>query len=257
MAKENKNRSFKVTASKMIYSNKKEVKLFAGTAIIIFTAIFIIAIMSGISYGLIKLFELTAENLDRRISYCSAIVTFACAAITVSTLLADRQLRIYDDSLNIFNELNSKNLVEQSADNAQHNPAKEAPLHRWYFIKKFKTYFLINKKKMYSYISDAIITFYFDKNAENYNPTNSLDLKIPLTTAEWEFFNVAANYGRMLRYQKYCLFEFYTTGNHSGLLVWETVLSLYKSVMINKIMNTIRLINILVIPIVIIIACIF
>lgn len=256
MVKENKNRSFKVTASKLIYSNKKEVKLFVGTAIIIFTAIFIVAIMSGISCGLIKLFELTAENLDQRISYCSAIVTFACAVITVSTLLADRQLKIYDDSLNIFNELNSKNLGEQSTDNAQQNPAKESPLHRWYFIKKFKTYFLINNKKMYSYISDAIITFYFDKNAENYNSNNALNLKIPLTTAEWKFFNVAVNCIRMLCYQKYCLFEFYSTDNQNGLLMWETVLSLYKSVMVNKLMNAIRLINILIIPVAIIIACI-
>lgn len=256
MAKENKNRSFKVTASKLIYSNKKEVKRFVDIAIIIFTAIFIFAIMSGISYGFIKLFKLTAEKLDQKISYCSAIVTFACAVITVSTLLADRQLGIYDDSLNIFNELNSKNLGEQSTDGAQQNTAKESPLHRWYFIKKFKTYLLINNKKMYSHISDAIITFYFDKNAENNNSNESLDLKIPLTTAEWKFFNVAFNYIRMLHYQKYCLFKFYSTDNQNGLLMWETVLSLYKSVMVYKIMNAIRLINILIIPTVIIIACI-
>lgn len=254
MAEENKNRSFKVTASKLIYSNKKGVKLFVGTAIIISTAIFIIAIMSVISYGFIKLFELTAEKLDQKISYCSAIVTFACAVITVSTLLADRQLMIYDDSLNIFNELNSKNLGEQSTDNTQQNSPKELPLHRWYFIKKFKTYFLINNKKIYSHISDAIITFYFDKNAKNNNSNNTLNLKIPLTTAEWKFFNVAVNYIRMLRYQKYCLFEFYSTDNQTGLLMWETVLSLYKSVMVNKIMNAIRLISILIIPTVIIIA---
>ena len=256
MAKENKTRSFKVTASKLIYSNKKDAKPFVDTVFKILTAIFIIAIMSVISYGFMILFKLTAEKLDQKISYCAAIVTFACAVITVSTLLADRQLRIYDDTLNIFNELNHKNLGEQSADNAQKNPAKESPLHRWYFIKKFKTYLLINNKKMYSHISDAIIIFYFDKNAENHNSNDSLKLKIPLTRAEWKFYNVAVNYIRMLRYQKHCLFDFYSTDNQNGLLMWETVLSLYKSVMVNKIMNAIRLINILIIPSVIIIACI-
>ncbi len=256
MAKENKNRNYKVTESRLIYSSEKEVKQFAGIAIIFFTALSLILIMSGICYSFIKLFELTAEDLDKKISYSSAIITFACAIITVSTLLADRQLRIYDDSLNIFNELNFKNLEEQSEDNPQQNTAKEAPLHRWYFIKKFKTYFLINKKKMYSHISDAVITFYFDKNTEKHNLNDSLELKIPLTTAEWKFFNVTVNFIRMLHYQKYCLFEFYSTDNKSGLIMWETVLSLYKSVMVNKVMNAIRLINILIIPAIIIIACI-
>lgn len=109
---------------------------------------------------------------------------------------------------------------------------------------------------MYSHISDAVITFYFDKNTEKHNLTDSLDLKIPLTTAEWKFFNVAVNFIRMLHCQKYCLFEFYSTDNKSGLLMWETVLSLYKSVMVNKVMNAIRLINILIIPAIIIIVCI-
>lgn len=255
MDKENKNLNFKVTGSKLVYSNKKEVNIFTIIAIVVFTAISIIVVMSGIGYGLIKLFKLTVCNLDQKISYCSAIITFACAVITVSTLLADRQIKIYDDSLNIFNELNSKYLGTQSSDKEQQNRENEAPLHRWYFIKKFKTYFLKDKKKMYSHISDAVITFYI-KNSQTHNTNDSLELKIPLTTAEWKFFNVAINCIRMLSCQKYYLFNFYSTDNKNALLMWETVLSLYKSVMVNKIMNAIRLISILIIPAVIIIACV-
>ena len=247
--------SYDVSESKLVY-NKKDKKLFSYIIISIATVLIYVVILSVISYGFFTLFELTSGcSVETKISYCSAIVTFAGAVITISSLMVDRQFRIYDDSLNIFNQLNSKKLREQAEQDIQRESNQETLLHRWYFIKKFKTYNLKNKKKLFSRISDANITFYFDNGPDNQAATNSLVLNIPLTSAEWQFFKVLKNCLSMLYYQKSCLFEFYSENDKMGLLMWETVLSLYKSVMVNKIMNAIRLINILCIPTVIIIAC--
>lgn len=257
MDNENKNYSFNVSESKLVYSKDQSSLKLLNILIKFFTAIFLIGIMCAISYGFIKLFKLNVQNgLEQSISVCSAIITFACAFITITTLMADRQLRIYDDSLHIFNELNCKKSKDENTENGQQKFFSGTPLHRWYFIRKFKTYRLKNRKKMYSNISDANITFYFDKKSNNRNLSNSIILNIPLTTAEWSFFKIMKNYVLMLFYQKYCLFEFYITENKNGLLMWETVLSLYKSVLLHELINAIRLINILCIPIIIVIAAI-
>lgn len=256
MSEENKNNSFAVSGSRLIYSKKKKSKIIYNIIIEAVNVLLLIGIMAVICYGFVELFKLDPKcPIDQKIGYCSAIVTFAGTVITIATLMADQQIRIYDDSLNIFNDLRAKNLRAQSNDDTQLHLQQETPLRRWYFIKKFKTYFLINKKKLYAQTSDANITFYLDKKSKKQNSNNSVAFNIPLTTAEWQFFNVAKNYIRMLHYQKYCLFEYYSEKDENGLLMWETVLSLYKSVLINITMKTIRLINILSIPAVIIIAC--
>lgn len=256
MSEDNKNNSFAVSGSRLIYSKKKKSKIICDIFIKTVNVVLLIGIMLLICYGFIELFNLDPNcQIEQKIGYCSAIVTFASAVITIATLTADQQIRIYDDSLNIFNDLRAKNSREQSSSYTQPHSQQEMPLRRWYFIKKFKTYFLKNKKKLYSQTSDANITFYFDNKSKKQNSNNWVAFNIPLTKSEWQFFNVAINYIRMLHYQKYCLFEYYSEKNKTGLLMWETVLSLYKSVLINITMNTIRIINILSIPAVIIIAC--
>jgi hypothetical protein len=232
---------FTVSESKLVFENKTKTinKLYVNK---FFSILLFSIIMAAIIICLVILFRQYFENnIEGKISFCSAIITLTCAVITITTLMADRQFRIYDDSLNIFNSINKK-----QKDKSDSTPV----LHRWYCIKKFKTYRLTHNKKLYSQMSDATITFYI-------NNIKSIKLNIPLTRAEWQFISVTKNYFRMLFNQKHCIFEAYSEHNEDTLLMWETVLSLYKSVLINKTMNLIRLINILSIPAVLIIMLIY